>query len=144
MTSSPFFSRLRASAAFILDFLFFEVSLVLFKLGADRTPRLTEVAFFFDWFTFESPSKIDGFQTGIFLDTKTQKKASINRRGEVTSSLRPNGHLCPDPNCAIKAQFVFALHFHLWLGFLVIHHSWELGILATFRLRGGESRVWAF
>ena len=50
MTSSPFFSRLRTSAAFIFDFPFLEVA-ALFKLGAERTPRLAGFFFFFDGFT---------------------------------------------------------------------------------------------
>ena len=58
MTSSPFFSCLRASAAFILDFLFLAVA-EAFKLGAERTFLLAVIAFSFDWFTFESPLETD-------------------------------------------------------------------------------------
>ena len=50
MTSSPFFSRLRTSAALILDFRFLAAA-----VGAERTFRRSGIVFFFDVFTFESP-----------------------------------------------------------------------------------------
>ena len=79
MTSSPFFSCLRASAAFIFDFRFLAVA-DAFKLGAERTFPRVGTTFFIDWFTFESPSETDGLPHTVRLETDLpdyiQKKAS--------------------------------------------------------------------